>query len=114
MLPVGGIGLRGRWHDLTVDAVAAAPGQLGVYEVVDGSGEVVRIGAADARQPFGLRSALGGELDRWGPGYRFRIERTHAYRSRHLELLMLYLHDRGRLPAGNDEDPASLGRLSPA
>jgi hypothetical protein len=113
MLPVGGIGLRGGWQALTADAVERTPGQLGVYEIVDGSGEVVCIGVADARQPFGLRSALGDEMARWGPGYRFRLERTHAYRSRHLELLMLHLHDRGRLPAGNHEDPASLGRLSP-
>jgi hypothetical protein len=114
MLAVGGIGLRGGWQALTADAVEATPGQLGVYEIADGAGAVVRIGVADARQPFGLRSALGGELGRWGPGHRFRLERTHAYRSRHLELLMLYLHDQGRLPAGNDEDPASIGRLSPA
>jgi hypothetical protein len=113
MLPVGGIGLRGGWQALTPDTVDAAPGQLGVYEIADGGGEVVRIGVADARQPFGLRSALGDELARWGQGHHFRAERTHAYRSRHLELLMLHLHARGRLPAGNQEDPVSLGRLSP-
>jgi len=102
------------WTDLDAGAVAASPGQLGVYEVADAEGGVVRIGVADARQPFGLRSALGDELARWGPGHRFRVELTHAYRSRYLELLMLHLHDQGRLPPGNDDDPSRIGRLSPA
>jgi hypothetical protein len=111
---VGGIRLTKPWRELDQPGVQALPGQLGVYEVGDVAGEVVRIGVADARQPFGLRSALAAELQRFGPGHRFRMETTHAYRSRHLELLMLHLHDHGRLPAGNDEDVATLGRLSPA
>jgi hypothetical protein len=111
---VSGLRLSKPWTDLDADAAAALPGQLGVYEVADGQGQVMRIGVADARQPFGLRSALGHELARWGPGHRMRVEVTHAYRSRYLELLMLYLHDHGRLPPGNDDDPTRIGRLSPA
>lgn len=111
---MGGIRLDTPWRPLDRDGVDALSGQLGVYQVGDADGRVVRIGVADARCPFGLRTALGRELDRWGDGYRFRIEVTHGYRSRHLELLMIHLADDGRLPPGNDEDPASLGRLSPA
>lgn len=111
---MGGIRLDKPWRRLTRDEVDALSGQLGVYQVGDADGRVVRIGAADARCPFGLRTALRRELDRWGDGHRFRVEVTHGYRSRCLELLMIHLADEGHLPTGNDEDPASLGRLSPA
>lgn len=111
---MGGIRLDKPWCPLERDEVDALAGQLGVYQIGDDAGRVVRIGVADARCAFGLRTALDGELRRWGDGYRFRVETTHGYRSRHLELLMLHLADEGRLPPGNDEDPASLGRMSPA
>lgn len=111
---MGGIRLDKPWCPLVDGEVAALGGQLGVYQIADDEGIVVRIGAADARTAFGLRTALEAELVRWGDGHLFRIETTHGYRSRHLELLMIHLADEGSLPPGNDEDPASIGRLSPA
>lgn len=102
------------WRPLDEAAVAALPGQLGVYQVADADGTVVRIGAAGARELFGLRSALSRELKQWGAGHRFRLEVTTAYHTRWQELLMVHVHDHGALPAGNQSDrPTRLGRLSP-
>ena len=109
----GGIRPTGEWRPLDTGALADIRGQLGVYEIAEPDGTVLRIGAAGALEPFGLNSALADELERFGPGHVFRVHLTSAYRSRHLELLMIHLADHGRLPAANDEDPARLGRLSP-
>jgi hypothetical protein len=100
------------WTDCAAAAIAALPGQLGVFELADGDGEVIYIGCADARTLFGLRSEVAvraSELD----AAAFRVEVTSAYRSRWLELLMAHRADHHRLPRGNPE-PAGLGRLSPA
>jgi hypothetical protein len=101
------------WTELTADAVARLPGQLGVYEIADASEEVLLIGFAGGRSRFGLRGELQAELERRGPGLRFRVEVNMQYLSRYQELLMVHRADHGRLPAENAEPPR-LGRLSPA
>lgn len=103
------------WRSLDAAGVAALPVQLGVYQIADGEGAVVRIAAAGGRELFGLRSALAREHERLGDGHRFRIEITTAYHTRWQELLMVHVHDHGALPRDNETDrPAKLGRLSPA
>ena len=102
------------WRPLEAAEVARLGGHLGVYQIADAEGRVVRIGAAGGRSLFGLRGELEKELAAGPAGRRVRVEVTTQYWSRRQELLMLHLADHGRLPEGNPEvDAARLGRLSP-
>ena len=101
------------WRPLAAAEVARLTGQLGVYQVADEAGAVLAIGFAGGRSRFGLRGALGAELARRGPGFRFRVEVNTQYHTRYRELLMLHRADRGALPPDNEVLPG-LGRLSPA
>jgi len=101
------------WIDLTAENAARLPGQLGVYQIADAGGKIVKIGSGDARQLFGLRSALQAELAAHGPGHRFRVEVNTMYRTRWAELLMVHRADTGELPVGNLSDARVLGHLSP-
>jgi hypothetical protein len=101
------------WVDLTAENVRRLPGQLGVYQVADAEGVLLRIGYAGARELFGLRSALERERALAMPGSRFRVEVNTQYQSRWRELLMLHVLDHGSLPPGNEPDrPPKLGRLN--
>ena len=103
------------WQELTAETAGRLPGQLGVYQVADGNGQVLFIGQAGARSPFGLRSELQRELKERGAGLRFRVEVNQQYRSRWFELLMVHQADHGALPPDNQKDPPpNLGRLSPS
>ena len=101
------------WRPLEGSEVSRLPGQLGVYEIGGRAGEVLYIGVAGGRSRFGLRGELADELERRGPGFRFRVEVNSQYHTRHLELLMLHQADHGALPPEN-EAPPGLGRLRPA
>ena len=109
---MSGLAISQPWNDLTAEAAAAVPAQLGVYEIGDDDGTVVRIGYAGGREPFGMRSALETERSA-GIGTRFRCEMTHGYLSRWEELLMLHLAEHGRLPVGNGDRLHPVGRLRP-
>jgi hypothetical protein len=77
-----------RWRDLTEDEVAAVGAHMGVYELADAEGNVVSVGYAVVRSPFGLRGELRRHLDRTdGAAAKFRVEVTTAYLSRYRELL---------------------------
>jgi hypothetical protein len=101
------------WIALTADNVAQVAGHLGVYQLANGTGEIVYIGVAGGRSPFGLKGMLTDVLRAPPAGAtQFRYEVNMAYHSRYLELLQAYRHDYGRLPAGNaDVDERRLGRL---
>jgi len=101
------------WIPLTVEHVASLTGHLGVYELANAMGDIVYIGVAGGRSPFGLKGALGQILDAPPAGAtQFRYEVNMAYHSRYLELLQAYCYDHGCLPAGNtDIDANRLGRL---
>ena len=101
------------WMPLTDENVAALPGHVGVYQLADAAGEIVYIGVAGGRSPFGLKGALSGALQTPPAGAKqFRYEVNMAYYTRHIELLQAYRHDHGRLPIGNlDINETSLGRL---
>ena len=100
------------WRPLNAENVAALPGQLGVYQIADGTGTISRIGFAGAKTLFGLRSALERELQLHPTGARFRVEVNVQYQSRWRELLMLHKADHGQLPAENvDDAPARLGSI---
>ena len=81
--------------------------------LADAAGEVVYIGVAGGRSPFGLKGALADVLQAPPAGATlFRYEVNMAYHTRHVELLQAYHYDHGCLPVGNiDIDATSLGRL---
>ncbi|HVM53438.1 MAG TPA: hypothetical protein VM262_09600 [Acidimicrobiales bacterium] len=108
-----GVRLGKPWVELTPEAAGAVGGYMGVYELADADGTVVRVGYAGGSSRFGLRGVLQAHAEA-GDAAAFRYEVTTAYLSRYRELLMVHLGDRGRLPAGNDEDPDTLGRLRPS
>jgi hypothetical protein len=99
------------FQPLTAEAVAALPGQLGVFELADDGGVVRRIGYAGGRSAFGVRSELAPFVGRYAA---FRWESTSSYLSRYAELLMVHAADHdGALPADQPPLPRPLGRLSP-
>jgi hypothetical protein len=101
------------WLPLDSATVADLPGQLGVYQIAESEGEVVRIGYAGGKSRFGLRSELERELRaRAGRPARFRCEVNMQYMSRYQELLMTHLAEHGRLPRENPESPDRIGRLA--
>lgn len=98
---------------LTPEEVDRLPGSLGVFELADAAGRVVRIGFAGGRSLFGLRGELRELLGSTG-ATAFRVEINTAYLTRYQELLMIHIADTGGLPAENEPDPGlKLGRLSP-
>lgn len=101
------------WTALTAEVVDATSAQLGVYQIADEAGTVVKIGYAGGTQPFGMRSALASELADASGRVQFRIEFTHGYLTRWQELLMIHQSDHGTLPPGNADRDGKLGRLSP-
>ena len=108
-----GVRLEKPWRDLTAANVAALAGELGVYQLADAEGRVLRIGYAGGRTLFGLRSELAAALAA-GEAAKFRTEVTAGYMSRYDELLMVHKADHGALPPGNAADARRrLGRLTP-
>jgi hypothetical protein len=108
-----GVRLEKPWRDLTVANVAALAAELGVYQLGDADGRIVRIGYAGGRTLFGLRSELETALAA-GQAAKFRTEVNAQYLSRYEELLMVHKADFGELPAGNAADGRRrLGRLTP-
>jgi hypothetical protein len=104
------------WRPATAEQLASIPASTGVYEVRRRDGEVMDIGYAGARAPFGLAStvpevlgALGGE------DLEFRCESHVQYQTRYQELVMVHrARNGGQLPARVEGRPIAVpGRLSP-
>jgi hypothetical protein len=111
---MAGVRLDKPWRPLNAETVADLRGELGVYQLGDADGRVLRIGYAGGRSLFGLRGELGAALSA-GEATRFRVEVTAQYLSRYEELLMVHKADFGDLPPGNDaEARRRVGRLSPS
>jgi hypothetical protein len=101
------------WRRLDAAAVSALPGQLGVYQIAESDGEIVRIGYAGGRSLFGLRGEIERELIARGDGAAlFRCEVNMQYSSRYQELLMVHLAEHGRLPRDNHERADRIGRVT--
>jgi hypothetical protein len=108
-----GVRLEKPWRDLTPETVADLAAELGVYQLADAEGRIVRIGYAGGRTLFGLRSELEAALKE-GAVVKFRTEVTSQYLSRYEELLMAHFADFGALPSGNASDRGlRLGRIKP-
>ena len=102
------------WTEFSKQSVSLLTGHLGIYQLGNARGEIIYIGVANARSRFGLR----GELEKWlkthdiGISF-FRVEVTMAYKTRHVELLQIFLHDFKRMPLANKNmNVASWGRLN--
>jgi hypothetical protein len=103
------------WTDATAAALESVPVSTGVFEIRSGTGEVLDISYAGAREPFGLRSALQrvvGELSE--AGLQFRYEQHVQYHSRYLELVLSHRsRHQGQSPRRVAErSPGVHGRLS--
>jgi hypothetical protein len=110
------IRLEKPWRDLEEAEVARLGCELGVFQLGDQQGRVIRIGFAGGRSLFGLRGELANELKRRaGQKARFRLEITSQYLSRFEELLMIHKADHGELPAENESERGRrIGRLHPS
>ena len=110
-----GVRLAKPWLDLDEAAIAALPGQLGVYEIGDAKGGTLELGFAGGRSRFGLRSAIADATAKHQTAARFRYEVTMQYWSRFEELLAVYLADHCELPPGNaDRGDRRVGRIAAA
>ncbi|MER5437688.1 hypothetical protein [Streptomyces sp. NPDC002790] len=104
------------WRTATDAELEQIPCITGVYEVREGGGEVLDIGYAGAREPFGLRSRIKTvviEEDR--EGLEFRYESHIQYLTRYAELVMVHrAHHEGAEPprVAGREIPVK-GRLTP-
>lgn len=108
-----GVRLTKPWRELDDAAIAALPGQLGVFEIGDEDGSTLELGFAGGHSRFGLRSAIADAAAKHERAACFRYEVTMQYWSRFEELLAVYLADHGELPAGNAENRGDrrVGRI---
>jgi len=110
-----GVRLDSPWQLLNASVAEAVGGYLGVYEVRSFDGNYLRIGYAGGKSQYGLRGEIECLLEKYGAEcVDVRFEITSSYLSRYQELLMLHMHDYGRLPRDNAEDPLRLGIITPA
>lgn len=101
------------WRPLTEAETRSLPGQLGVFELGNASGETVYAGYAGGRSLHGLRGELSllAASNPYGATH-FRLEVNMQYLSRWKELLMAHRARDGELPAGNRANPPyKLGRI---
>jgi hypothetical protein len=107
------IRLRKDFIPLTVEAAAALPAQMGIYEIADSEGRTLCFGYAGGRSRFGLRGEIEAQCaNRRGQSAQFRYEVHMQYLTRYRELLMVYRADHGDMPPENLA-PENLGRLRP-
>ena len=101
------------WIAITTEALARLPGQLGVYQIADAQGTILKIGFAGGKSLFGLRSSIQQEANVLGSrAATFRYEVNMQYQTRYKELLMLHIADHGAAPELNlDSLPRGLGHI---
>lgn len=112
------------WQTFDPAARKEIPPVTGVYELGDEEGNVLYIGYAGGREPFGIRGRIERAFSGAEPNpvvreraRRFRYEVNAQYLTRHIELLTRHRDEHSRLPEGNDapgEVVPRLGRLGPA
>ena len=106
-----GLSINKPWQTLDEASLSRVSGQLGVFELGSDAGDVIYVGAADARSTRGLKGVLE---DRIGIAPFFRMEVTTMYSTRRQELLMQHFARHGQYPLLNDAiETRGLGGLSP-
>ncbi len=119
--------IRKPWTQPSAETIRAIPAVVGVYEIADAEGNLLYIGQAGGREPFGLRTRIGlhfgldASSDDPNPVLReraaqFRWEANQQYTTKRLEMLMQYQRDEGvewppAHTAGDWRDTPQLGRL---
>ncbi len=98
------------WIEVSQIAVVLR-GHMGVFQLADADNTVIYMGYAGGNSLQGLRGEVTQACADHPDACYFRHEITTSYLSRFRELMMVYMHDHGRLPAGNPK--ISLGRMSP-
>jgi hypothetical protein len=101
--------IRMPWARYGPASEAAISGSSGVYEIADAGGTTVYIGAAGARDLFGLRGRIAAHFQSDvaqalqpvpGTPQLYRYEVTSAYLSRWVEVVARH-HQRGAMPPAN-------------
>ena len=115
--------IRKPWIQPSEESIRAIPAVLGVYEIADAEGNLLYIGQAGGREPFGLRTRMALHFGGDDPNpvlreraAQFRWESNQQYTSKRLEMLMQFQRDEGvewppAHPAGDWRDTPQLGRL---
>ena len=106
------------WQTFDPARAKEIPPVTGVYELADEQGDVIYIGYAGGREPFGIRGRIQRHFspEEANPvigarARRFRCEVNAQYLTRHIELLTRYRDERGCLPEGNEAPGEVLPRL---
>lgn len=94
------------------EALSRLHGNLGVFQLADAAEELLYIGFAGGKSPFGLKGEVDAALRLHESAVYVRYEVTTMYHTRYRELLMAQVADHGLLP--NQEAEVTLGRISPA
>lgn len=123
--------IRKPWIQPTAESIRAIPAVVGVYEIADAEGNLLYIGQAGGREPFGLRTRIALHFG-FDPGgddpnavlreraAQFRWEANQQYTTKRLEMLMQFQRDHSddggtewppAHPAGDWRDTPQLGRL---
>ncbi len=119
--------IRKPWIQPTPETIRAIPAVVGVYEIADAAGNLLYIGQAGGREPFGLRTRIGLHFGGDDPNpvlreraAQFRWEANQQYTTKRLEMLMQFQRDQSveggaewppAHPAGDWRDTPQLGRL---
>jgi len=115
--------IRKPWIQPTKDSIRAIPAVVGVYEIADADGNLLYIGQAGGREPFGLRTRIALHFGGADPNAvlreraaQFRWEANQQYTTKRLEMLMQFQRDEGvewppAHSAGDWRDTPQLGRL---
>lgn len=115
--------IRKPWSQPTAESIRAIPAVVGVYEIADSEGNLLYIGQAGGREPFGLRTRIAVHFGGDDPNpvlrkraAQFRWEANQQYTTRRLEMLMQFQRDQGiewppAHAAGDWRDRPQLGRL---
>ncbi len=119
--------IRKPWVLPSPESIRAIPAVVGVYEIADAEGNLLYIGQAGGREPFGLRTRIALHFGGDDPNAvlreraaRFRWEANQQYTTKRLEMLMQFQRDHSgdggiewppAHPAGDWRDTPQLGRL---
>jgi len=94
------------------EALSRLHGNLGVFQLADAGKELLYIGFAGGKSPFGLKGEVDAALRLHPAAVYVRYEVTTMYHTRYRELLMAQINDHGSLP--NQDVGITLGSISPA